>query len=257
MKTVALTEDKRTKTGDDQARTKRDRMILDHLVLVKMIAVRLHESLPVHVDLDDLTHAGVLGLIDAATKYDASKKVIFRSYAKHRIKGAILDSLRQLDWASRDLRRRHKQVESATRDLSAKLDRTPTESEIAEKLGVGLERWRQMSVDLRMVGLVSASTLSNDADNPAGHDFPAGMESQPDSICAQEELREALLKAMETLPERYHKVVLLYYTKDKTMKEIGGMLGVNESRVSQIHKLALEKMATTLRAAGIHSRQAF
>ncbi len=271
----ALTEDKHTKTphghsgerrtGDGAARTKdkdaasslRDQIILDHLVLVKMIAVRVHENLPVHVDLDDLTHAGIMGLIDAASKYDTSKKVAFRSYAKHRIKGAILDSLRQLDWASRDMRRRHKQVESVTRDLVAKLDRAPTESEIAEKIGVDLERWRQMSVDLRMIGLVSASTVGNDSDNPAGHDFPASLESQPDSMCAQEELREALFKAMETLPERYHKVVLLYYTKDKTMKEIGGMLGVNESRISQIHKLALEKMAITLRAAGIHSRRAF
>jgi RNA polymerase sigma factor for flagellar operon FliA len=273
MKALAPTEDKHTKaphgrsaekrTGpvqkskDDTARSERDQIILDHLVLVKMIAVRVHENLPVHVDLDDLTHAGILGLIDAAGKYDAGKKVIFRSYAKHRIKGAILDSLRQLDWASRDMRRRHKQVETVTRDLSSKLDRAPTESEIAEKIGVDLDRWRQMSVDLRMIGLVSASAVSNDADNPAAHDFPASLESQPDSICAQEELREALFKAMQTLPERYHKVVFLYYTKDKTMKEIGGMLGVNESRVSQIHKLALEKMAMTLRASGIHSRQAF
>src|SRR5580698_886063 len=111
----------------DAERSARDQIILDHLVLVKMIAVRVHENLPVHVDLDDLTHAGILGLIDAASKYDAGKKVIFRSYAKHRIKGAILDSLRQLDWASRDLRRRHKKLESVKRDLSTKLDRVPTE----------------------------------------------------------------------------------------------------------------------------------
>jgi RNA polymerase sigma factor for flagellar operon FliA len=255
MKALALTRDKPTKA--DARRSERDQIILDHLVLVKMIAVRVHENLPVHVDLDDLTHAGILGLIDAASKYDAGKKVIFRSYAKHRIKGAILDSLRQLDWASRDLRRRHKKLESVKRDLSTKLDRVPTESEIAEKMGVGLDRWRQMSVDLRMIGLVSASTSSNDPDNAAGPEFPARPESQPDNLCAREELREVLIKAMKTLPERYHKVVLLYYTKDKTMKEIGGMLGVNESRVSQIHKVALEKMAATLRAAGIQSRHAF
>src|SRR5258708_31052541 len=102
------------------AKTLRDRIVLDHLPLVKAIAVRVHENLPVHVDLDDLIHAGILGLFDAASKYDPEKKVIFHSYAKHRIKGAILDSLRQADWASRDLRRRHKQVEAATRDLSAK-----------------------------------------------------------------------------------------------------------------------------------------
>ena len=131
---------------------RRDRIVLEHLPLVKAIAVRVHENLPVHVDLDDLVHAGVLGLFDAASKFNPEKQVAFSSYAKHRIKGAILDSLRQLDWASRDLRRRHKQVEAATRELSATLQRTPTEAEIAQKLGVEVERWRQMMVDLRSVG---------------------------------------------------------------------------------------------------------
>src|SRR5215510_14993337 len=112
-----------------QTQEKRDQIVLDHLPLVKAIAIRVHENLPVHVDLDDLIHAGVMGLFDAVTKYDGAKNVAFHAYAKHRIKGAILDSLRDLDWASRDLRRRQKQVESVTRDLSAKLGRTPHESE--------------------------------------------------------------------------------------------------------------------------------
>src|SRR6201981_3082841 len=99
----------------------RDRIVLDHLPLVKAIAVRVHENLPVHVDVDDLFHAGVLGLFDAAAKYNPEKKVVFSAYSKNRIKGAILDSLRQLDWASRDQRKRQKQIESATRELTAKL----------------------------------------------------------------------------------------------------------------------------------------
>ena len=98
---------------------RRDRVVLEHLPLVKAIAIRVHENLPVHVDVDDLVHSGVLGLFDAASKYNPDKQVAFSSYAKHRIKGAILDSLRQLDWASRDMRRRHKQVEAATRELAA------------------------------------------------------------------------------------------------------------------------------------------
>jgi RNA polymerase sigma factor FliA len=235
----------------------RDRIVLDHLPLVKAIAVRVHENLPVHVDLDDLIHAGILGLFDAASKYDAEKKVVFHSYAKHRIKGAILDSLRQLDWASRDLRRRHKQVEAITRDLSAQFERLPTEAEIAAKMGVEVERWRQMVVELRTVGLISASGRGNDRDNSAAPEFPAKQEFQPDSICAREELREMLMTAMKTLPERYQKVVVLYYTNDLTMKEIGGLLGINESRVSQIHKTALEKMAVVLQSAGIHASGAF
>src|SRR3954452_22695589 len=99
----------------------RDRIVINHLPLVKAIAIRVHENLPVHVDLDDLIHAGVMGLFDAVEKYDDQKNVLFHAYAKHRVKGAILDSLRQLDWASRDLRPRQKQVESVTRDLSSRL----------------------------------------------------------------------------------------------------------------------------------------
>jgi RNA polymerase sigma factor for flagellar operon FliA len=236
---------------------KRDRIVLEHLPLVKAIAIRVHENLPVHVDMDDLVHAGVLGLFDAASKYNPDKQVVFSSYAKHRIKGAILDSLRQLDWASRDLRRRHKQVEAVTRELSSKLQRTPTEAEIAEKLGVDVERWRQMMVDLRSVGLISASSRSTDHDDLPAPDFPSKPETQPDNMCAHEQMRSVLGVAMKTLPERYQKVVFLYYTNEMTMKEIGGILGINESRVSQIHKSALEKMQVVLQANGIDSVHAF
>ena len=236
---------------------RRDRVVLEHVPLVKAIAVRVHENLPVHVDLDDLVHAGILGLFDAASKFNPDKQVVFSSYAKHRIKGAILDSLRQLDWASRDMRRRHKQVEAATRDLAAELQRNPTEQEVAAKLGMDAERWRTMMIDLRNVGLISASTRGNEGDDLPAPDFPSKPETHPDSICAREQLRSVLGVAMKTLPERYQKVVLLYYTNEMTMKEIGGILGINESRVSQIHKSALEKMQVALEANGITSAQAF
>jgi RNA polymerase sigma factor FliA len=235
----------------------RDSIILENLSLVKAIAVRVHENLPVHVDLDDLVHAGVIGLFDAANKYNPDKNVGFSSYAKHRIKGAILDSLRQLDWASRDLRRRHKKVEAVTRDLTAILQRNPTEAEVAERMGVHVERWRQMMVDLRTVGLVSASTRKTENDDLPAPDFAASSETQPDQVCAREQLRGMLREAMRSLPERYQRVVVMYYTGEMTMKEIGGALGINESRVSQIHKLALEKMANALQSAGVNSSGAF
>jgi RNA polymerase sigma factor for flagellar operon FliA len=234
----------------------RDRIVLDHLPLVKAIAVRVHENLPVHVDLDDLIHAGVLGLFDAAGKYNPEKKVVFHSYAKYRIKGAILDSLRQLDWASRDLRKRQKLVEAITRELTEKLNRPPIEAEIAEKMGVGVDRWRRMVLELRTVGLMSASSYASDREQTSTPEFPASRECQPDNMCAHEQLRSVLAVAVKTLPQRYQKVVLLYYTKELTMREIGGILGINESRVSQIHKTALEKMAAALRSAGIHSTNA-
>jgi len=232
-------------------------MVLENLSLVKAIAVRVHENLPVHVDLDDLVHAGVLGLFDAATKYNPDKKVVFQAYAKHRVKGAILDSLRQLDWASRDLRKRQKQLDTVTYDLMTKLGRTPTEAEIAETLGMGIDRWRRVAVELKNLGLISVSTLRQDSENSAPVEFPAAPDSWPDHICARQQLRTALAIAMKCLPERYQKVVLLYYTNEMTMKEIGEVLGVNESRVSQIHKIALEKMAASLRSVGIESAGAF
>ena len=236
---------------------RRDRVLMENLPLVKAIAVRVHESLPVHVELDDLVHAGILGLFDAATKFDPEKNVAFSSYAKHRIKGAILDSLRQLDWASRDMRRRHRMFEQATRELSGVLQRNPTEAEVAERMGLDVDRWRQMSLDLRSLGLISASTRSSEQDDLPAPDFPCHPDAMPDSMCAREQMRAKLGEAMSVLPERYKKVVRLYYTNELTMKEIGGVLGINESRVSQIHKAALQKMACALQTAGITSSRSF
>src|SRR5215470_4171609 len=132
MSTIRVSAVKESKITKEQ----RDQIVLDHLPLVKAIAIRVHENLPVHVELDDLIHAGVLGLFDAVEKYDSTKNVEFQAYAKHRIKGAILDSLRQADWASRDMRRRQKKVDAVSRDFSAKHGRMPNENEIASEMGV-------------------------------------------------------------------------------------------------------------------------
>src|SRR5215831_14802249 len=159
----------------------RDQIVVEHLPLVKAIAVRVYESLPVRVDLDDLIHAGVLGLFDAVEKYDAEKNVAFRAYAKHRIKGAILDSLRQLDWASRDLRQRQKRVDTVTRDLTAKLGRPPVETELAVEMGVSVEKWRHMQMELRNVGLVSTGN-NPEFDQDRALEFAAAPDLQPDRI---------------------------------------------------------------------------
>ena len=234
----------------------RDKLVMEHLPLVKAIAIRLYESLPVHADLDDLIHAGMLGLIDGASKFDERKHILFKSYAKHRIKGAMLDSLRQLDWASRDLRRRHKQLEAITHELAAVQAETPNDEAIAGKMGVDVERWRQIAIELRMVGLLSSSSRPADDENQTNPEFAASEDTQPDTMYCRHELSSVLHQAMQALPERYRKIVSLYYTGEKTMREIGEMLGINESRVSQIHKTALEKMAAVLQSAGIHSSEA-
>ena len=234
----------------------RDRIVLDHLPLVKAIAIRVHENLPVHVDLDDLIHASVLGLIDAVEKYDGGKNVAFQSYAKHRIKGSILDSLRQLDWASRDMRKRQKQVESAVQDLSARLERQPTDLEVAEEMGISLTRWRRVQMEMRTVGVVSA-TPRPDQEREHAPEYAAGPDLRPDRMVQTRQLQTTLARAIGCLPERYQKVVFLYYTDNLTMREIGEVLGVNESRISQIHKTALKKMAVVLHSEGIHSAEAF
>jgi len=237
------------------SKQQRDRIVLEHIPLVKAIAIRVHETLPVHVDLDDLIHAGVLGLFDAVLKYDGHKNVVFHAYAKHRIKGAILDSLREMDWASRELRRHQRDLESATRDLTGKLGRLPQEQEIADEMGIELDRWRKAQVELRTINTVSTSANS-DSDDDRPIELEGTPEFRPDRMCERQQLSTTLARAITKLPERYQKVVFLYYTNDMTMKEIGDMMGVNESRISQIHKVALKKMATVLEGEGISSAAA-
>jgi RNA polymerase sigma factor for flagellar operon FliA len=197
-----------------------------------------------------------MGLFEAATKYQDDKQVPFPVYAKHRIRGAILDSLRQLDWASRDARRLYKQMETVTHDLTSKLGRTPTQPEIAQAMGVDPKRWQSLMVDFRSFGLASVQQSCGEREDQPTREIPASPRACPDHLLAQSEMKRTLKLAMETLPLRYRQVVTLYYEADMSMKEIGGMLGVNESRVSQIHKSALAKMQLTLGKNGVRSSAA-
>ena len=235
----------------------RDRTILDHLHLVKAIAFSIRESLPVHMDLDDLAGAGVMGLIDAANKYDASKQVSFPTYAKHRIRGAILDSLRQLDWASRDMRRQQKLVAKAISELTTILERNPSDIEIAERVGIDLASCRRSMTALKSGGPISISHFANDEGALATPDYPAAPTTHPDFMFGRKELLGVLKEGVQTLPERHQKVVIMYYVDDMSMKEIGSLLGINVSRVSQIHKSAVSKMADHFRSKGIISHKAF
>ncbi|MGA2147366.1 MAG: sigma-70 family RNA polymerase sigma factor [Bryobacteraceae bacterium] len=190
-------------------------------------------------------------MFDAVAKYDRTKNVEFQSYAKHRIKGAILDSLRQVDWASRDMRKRQKRIDAVSHDLTGKLGRNPNENELAEGMGISTERLRHFRTELLSLGLISIANPDPERDRP--QEFAAKDDWQPDRMCEQRQLQSTLADAIGSLPERYQKVVMLYYTNDMTMREIGEMLGVNESRISQIHKIALKKMAVALQSLGITS----
>ncbi len=237
---------------------RRDELITEHLHLVTVIAAHVQHSIPVHVELDDLVHAGTMGLFDAASKYRDEKDVVFATYAKHRIRGSILDSMRQQDWASRDLRKRYKQMETVKNELTAKLGRTPTEAEMASAMGLNSRRWQALMVDFRSLNAAATQAHTyDDTDDQLAPEIPATPAGAPDNLFARTELREKLGSAMKSLPERYQQVVAMYYQHDLSMKEIGARLGVNESRVSQIHKSALARMQTALQASGISSAMAF
>jgi RNA polymerase sigma factor for flagellar operon FliA len=240
------------------SRAARDELIVKHLPLVRAIASRVREGLPVQVELDDLIHNGILGLVDAISKYNPEKNVVFHLYAKHRIRGAILDSLRQLDWASRDLRKRFKSIESLTQKLGQDLGRPPTQAEIASAMGVSRDHFRRLTNELYNAGLTGGQP--HRVERPDHTSFAEATEApdhQPDELLAQSELRSALDRVIHTLPARYQKVVRMYYDQDRTMKQIGTALGVNESRVSQIHKASLEKLAVALRSNGFASAEVF
>lgn len=236
----------------------RDEQIIKHLPLVRAIAARVRETLPVQVELDDLVHAGVLGLFDAVSKYNPTKKVVFHLYAKHRIRGAILDSLRQLDWASRDLRKRQKSIDAATHQQAQKLGRAPAEEEIAQAMGVAEAKFCKQRRELHSAGLIS--TAPHRVEKPEYSGFSEAVESadqSPDRIFANRQLRAALDRAVATLPPRYQKVIRMYYDQQHTMRQIGAELDVNESRVSQIHKTALQKLNAALRSYGYRDATVF
>jgi RNA polymerase sigma factor for flagellar operon FliA len=238
--------------------TKRDELITEHLHLVYTIAAHVRRSVSVHIELDDLVHAGTMGLFDAASKYRAEKEVTFSTYAKHRIRGAILDSMRQLDWASRDMRKRYKQVEAVTRELTVQLKREPTEAEVANAMGLDARRWQSLMVDFRNMAYAAASrTRAERDDEQPLREAPCAPAHYPDQVFARAEMRRQLQSVIQTLPERHQRVIRLYYDGDLSMREIGDVLGVNESRISQIHKSALARMQSVLAGSGISSSTAF
>lgn len=229
----------------------REELILEQMPAVRWLARRIHERLPQHVDLEDLVSAGTLGLMDAVKKFDPAKRVQFRSYAQFRIRGAILDSLRTLDWSPRDLRRKGRAVEEAIRHLTAQYGRAPMEPEVAREMGLELEEYQQLLGELKGLEI---GTLNLERSEDSGEEelayIPNGPEEDPLFRCLRGELRDRLAAAIDQLPERERLVVTLYYFEEMTMKEIGLVLGVVESRVSQIHSSAVVHLRARLAECG-------
>src|SRR6516162_990327 len=191
-------------SGSNAAMTaEQERVLLEHLPVVRFLARRIHERLPQHVDIEDLVSAGVVGLLDAFAKFNPEKKVQFRSYAQFRIRGAILDSLRTLDWGTRDLRRKGRAVEEAIRQLTARLGHPPGEAEIAHEVGIGLDEYQLLLGELRGLEI---GTLHVEHNEESGEEelayIPGRPEEDPLFCCLRGELKEKLSDAIESLPER-------------------------------------------------------
>jgi RNA polymerase sigma factor FliA len=225
-----------------------EKVLLEHLPVVRFLARRIHERLPQHVDIEDLVSAGVVGLMDAFAKFDPNKKVQFRSYAQFRIRGAILDSLRTLDWSPRELRRKGRAVEEAIRVLTARMGHAPGETEVAAELGVGLEEYQQLLGELKGLEI---GTLHMERNEESGDEelayVPGKQEEDPLFRCLKGELQERLTQAITHLPDRERLVMTLYYYEEMTMREIGLALGVVESRVSQVHASAVVHLRAALK----------
>jgi len=215
---------------------------------VKYIARRIHDRLPSQVPLDDLIHAGVVGLIDAVEKFDPRKNVQLRSYAKFRIRGAILDSLREMDWSPRHLRRQARRIEEVHRDLKFRLGRVATEPELAKELGMNLEDFQHLLGELRGLdlGSLQAESMDPQSEEEAVSYHPGGTDKDPFALCLRGEIRSHITTALEDLDEKQKQVVRRYYLEELTMKEVGAVLGVGESRVSQIHSAAIVRLRARL-----------
>jgi RNA polymerase sigma factor for flagellar operon FliA len=231
----------------DAAGVERERMLVEHLPNVRYIARRIHERLPQHVEIDDLISAGVVGLIDAFSKFDHAKKVQFKSYAQFRIRGAILDSLRTLDWSPRELRRKGRAVEEAIRAVTHRLGRAPAEQDIAAEMGLELADYQQLLGDLKglEIGSLHMERTEDSGDEELAY-IPGAPENDPLFRCLQSEMRSRLAAAINSLPEKERLVLTLYHYESLTMKEIGNILGVVESRVSQIHSSAVLHLRAAL-----------
>jgi RNA polymerase sigma factor for flagellar operon FliA len=245
-----LTEEEETQeSAEEMSASDRDRLLLEHLPTVRYLARRIHERLPQHVELDDLISAGVVGLIDAFSKFDHTKKVQFKSYAQFRIRGAILDSLRTLDWSPRELRRKGRAVEEAIRSVTQRLGRAPSEPEIAAEMELTLNEFQLLLGDLKglEIGSLHMERTEDSGDQELAY-IPGAPDEDPLFRCLKGELKQRLTDAIDELPERERLVLTLYYYEELTMKEIGLTLGVVESRVSQIHSAAVLRLRVALAA---------
>jgi len=243
---VSQRKRQRMRGGIPAARASPDELAERYLSLVIPIARNFQKRLPASVNFDDLVGAGNLGLVEAARRFDPAQGASFGSFAQHRIRGAITDSLRQIDPVSRSLRSQQKTVERATTELMANLGRCPTEAETARRLHLSLRSWRRLRWKLYAAGCPVDSYPMKGALAQADPDKLAGTWADPEQLADLAETRQILGRAIKALPARYRHVLHLYDFEEWTMKQIGVRLDVDESRVSQIRAAALARLQVQL-----------
>jgi RNA polymerase sigma factor for flagellar operon FliA len=231
----------------EEAASERERLILENLPQVRLIARRIHERLPESVSLDDLVSTGIVGLISAVDNFDPRQNVKLRTYAEYKIRGAILDSLRGLDWASRDRRRKAKQIEAAISAAEQRLRRSPNEEEIAAELALGLKEYREWLVDIRGLTMNSLDYSSEREDGRKLIETVADNEAHwPSRLLESSELERLLAEAIERMPPVERTVLSLYYREELTLREIAEVMKLHLSRISQLKSQAIVRLRAYL-----------
>jgi len=228
----------------------RDMFVKQYAPLVKYVAGKVAVGMPHNVDFDDLVGFGVFGLIDAINKFDPNKHVKFKTYAVTRIRGAIFDELRSIDWVPRSVRQKSREIEETIHNLEASLGRSATDSEIARELGMDENEFQKTMMKISGTSILSLNDVWYTSDENDRISIVDSIESprslNPDNIVEKEEIKRVIVQAINELPEKEKKVLVLYYYEDLTLKEIGKVLEVTESRISQLHTKAILRLRSKL-----------
>ena len=242
----------RKKLWEEYAKAKspeiREKIILEYAPLVKVVAGRLSMYLGYNVEYEDLVSYGIFGLIDAIDKFDFLKDVKFETYASLRIRGAILDQIRKMDWIPRTIRQKQKKIDAVIRDIEARYGRSATDEEVSSGLGITEEEYLDWQSQMKITNVVSLNEFleqGSEVPNEASQSRSSQFDS-PEEVQERDELKKMLTESLELLTEKERKVIVFYYYEDLTLKEISNILGVSESRISQLHTRALQKMRTKM-----------
>lgn len=233
-----------TYQAEETSNADRERLILEHLPQVRLIARRIHERLPESVSLDDLISNGVVGLIAAVDKFDPAQNVQLKTYAEHKIRGAILDGLREMDWAPKNKRRRAKQIEAVIALLEQRLGRAPAEEEIARELKITVEEYRQWLYEIRGLTIGSFEFASEDQEGDLLDYIPDAEDNLPSRALERSELERVLAQAIELMPKAERTVLSLYYHEEATLREIAEIMDMHLSRIAQLKSQGILRLRT-------------